>query len=83
MGLVFPGEVLAVVHPGAAAGADEGAVKQDEDPALPGVFFNARSRRGARAESRLITSSAQRRTVEAETSLPPAMSASRLMFPAG
>lgn len=37
----------------------------------------ARSRRGARAASRSITSSSQRRTVEAETPSPPAMSKRR------
>ena len=41
------------------------------------TFFRARSRRGACAASRVISSSRQRRTVDSETLLPPAMSAGR------
>ncbi|EGJ73756.1 hypothetical protein STTU_0968 [Streptomyces sp. Tu6071] len=41
------------------------------------IFFRARSRRGAWTASRAVSSSRQRRTLVAEMSLPPAMSARR------
>lgn len=77
MGLMFPAVVLAVVRPGAAAGADQGAVQQDDDPALLcDLLQGAVQARGAGGQQTqdFLT---QRRTVEADAWLPPAISERR------
>lgn len=74
---MLAGVVRAVRLSGTALGGDEGAVDQDASPPRRAIFFRARSRRGAFAASRWISSSRQRRMVVAEMSLPPAMSARR------
>jgi len=72
---VLAGVVPPVGLAGAALGRDEGAVDQDHLPTCLAIFFRARSRRGAWAAISPISSSRQRRTVDSETLLPPALSA--------
>ena len=77
MGLVFAAVVLPVVLPVRRRVRMRVPPSRTTTPPARAIFFSARSRRGARANSRRITSITQRRTVEAETALPPAMSARR------
>ena len=77
MFLVLAVVVLAVGGAGPAAGGDQGAVQQHDFPALPGDRGEGAVQAGARAASSPMISQVHRWMVDAETPLPPAMSASR------
>lgn len=75
--VVFAGVVSPVGFAGAALGGDEGAVDETTSSPCLVTFLRARSRRGVWSASSLMSSSRRRRTVDSDTSLPPAMSARR------